>query len=242
MQDTFKYHSISMSLIGQPTRKIAYLSIALTGFLTQGQSFAQDQSNNLLVYSAIGSGGIGLGLGKEMSNGFLIRGEVTNLNKSIQTNQDGINYSGNFNLSTTAVYADYSPWKSSFHLSTGINFKPTSVTLTANPTAGRLTLNGQSYPINSGQGITATISFPTTMPYLGMGWGFGNVASISGLRFSTDMGFDFGKMDGVIKATPGLSQLPGFSDNLSAQNQKLSTSVSALRFFPVIKFQVGYAY
>jgi hypothetical protein len=98
-----------MSLIGQPTRKIAYLSIALTGFLTQGQSFAQDQSNNLLVYSAIGSGGIGLGLGKEMSNGFLIRGEVTNLNKSIQTNQDGINYSGNFNLSTTAVYADYSP-------------------------------------------------------------------------------------------------------------------------------------
>ena len=49
-------------------------------------------------------------------------------------------------------------------------------------------------------------------------------------------------MDGVIKATPGLSQLPGFSDNLSAQNQKLSTSVSALRFFPVIKFQVGYAY
>jgi len=49
----------------------------------------------------------------------------------------------------------------------------------------------------------------------------------------------------VITATPGL--LAGFqgtniASDLNTQSQKLSNSVSALRFFPIIKFQVGYAY
>jgi hypothetical protein len=180
-----------------------------------------------------------------MSNGFVLRGEVTRLSKSIQTTQDGNNFSGNFNLTTSALYADYHPWKSAFHLSTGVNFKPTNVSLTGNPTSGRITLGSTSYPVSAGQGINAIISFPTTMPYLGMGWGFGDLSKTSGVRLSTDLGFDFGKMNGVITATPGL--LTGFqgtniASDLNAQSQKLSASVSALRFFPIIKFQVGYAY
>jgi|GEM_PF-1768286 hypothetical protein len=224
---------------------LSLLGLALLGLQGIGLSHAQESANNMLVYSVIGTGGLGLGLGKEMSNGFVIRGEVTSLSKSIQTTQDGNNFSGNFNLTTSAVYADYHPWKSAFHLSTGVNFKPTNISLTGTPTSGRITLGSTSYPVSAGQGINAIISFPTTMPYLGMGWGFGDLSKTSGMRFSTDMGFDFGKMNGVITATPGL--LAGFqgtniASDLNTQSQKLSNSVSALRFFPIIKFQVGYAY
>jgi len=221
------------------------MGLVVIGFQGVGSSHAQDTANNLLVYSVLGTGGLGLGLGKEMPNGFVLRGEVTNLSKSLQTTQDGNNFSGNFNLTTTALYGDYHPWKSSFHLSTGVNIKPTNITLTGNPTSGRITLCSTSYPVSAGQGINANISFPNTMPYLGLGWGFGDLTKTSGMRFSTDMGFDFGKMNGVITATPGL--LKGFqgtniTNDLNTQSQKLSASVSNLRFFPIIKFQVGYAY
>ena len=207
------------------------------------QCFAQESSNNLMVYSVLGTGGLGLGMDKEMSNGFVLRAEVTNLSKSLQTTQDGINYSGSFNLTTTAVYADYHPWKSAFHLSSGINIKPTNISLAGVPTGGNLKINNTTYPVNPGQGINANITFPATMPYLGLGWGFGDLSKKSGFLFSSDMGFDFGKLDGSISATPGLFPgNAGFQSNLNTQSQKLSASVSAMRFFPIIKFQAGYAY
>ena len=245
MHHTRKYPTMAQSLYSRARSLLTWLGFVLIGLQGLGLCHAQDSANNLLVYSVIGTGGLGLGLGKETSNGFVLRGEVTSLSKSIQTTQDGNNFSGNFNLTTTALYADYHPWKSAFHLSTGVNIKPTNISLTGNPTSGRITLGSTSYPVSAGQGINAIISFPTTMPYLGMGWGFGDLTKTSGMRFSTDMGFDFGKMNGVITATPGL--LSGFqgtniASDLNTQSQKLSASVSALRFFPIIKFQVGYAY
>jgi hypothetical protein len=227
------------------TRGLALWIWALWALLGIGQLHAQENTNNLLVYTVVGTGGLGLGMGKEMANGFVLRGEVTNLSKSIQTTQDGNNFNGSFNLRTSALYADYHPWKSSFHLSTGLNLNPTSITLAGTPTSGRITLGSTSYPVSAGQGINANISFPNTMPYLGLGWGFGDLTKTSGIRLSTDMGFDFGKMNGSITATPGL--LKGFqgtniNNDLNTQSQKLSASVSALRLFPIIKFQVGYAY
>jgi hypothetical protein len=80
------------------------------------------------------------------------------------------------------------------------------------------------------------------MPYLGLGWGFERVATYTGFSFNTDLGFDFGKMNANLSPTPGLTNLPGFNDNLNAQSQKLNASVSGIRFFPVVKFQLGYAY
>ena len=56
------------------------------------------------------------------------------------------------------------------------------------------------------------------------------------------MGFDFGKMNANLSPTPGLTNLPGFNDNLNAQSQKLNASVSGIRYFPIVKFQLGYAY
>lgn len=203
---------------------------------------AQTTSNNFLLYSIAGSTGLGLGVAKEMRNGLILRAEITELNKSIQTSQDGIDYRGKIQLASSALYADWHPFDSSFHLSTGLNIKPTQVTLGANSNNGLITLNGQSYPLSSTQELRATLSFPTFMPYLGLGWGFEHLASSSGFGFNTDFGFDFGKMNANLSTTPDLSALPGFKDNLSAQSQKLNASVSNLRFFPVVKFQLGYAY
>jgi len=228
--------------LGTRLKPLGPWMLALLGLLLSPLACAQKESNNFLLYSIAGSTGIGLGLAKEMKNGLILRAEITSLSKSIQTAQDGIDYKGKIQLSSTALYADFHPFDSSFHISTGLNIKPSNITLGANTNNGLVTVNGQTYSLSGPQSLNANISFPTLMPYVGLGWGFERVSSSTGLSFNTDLGFDFGKMNANLSATSDLNNLPGFKDNLSAQSQKLSTSVSAVRFFPVVKFQLGYAY
>ena len=80
------------------------------------------------------------------------------------------------------------------------------------------------------------------MPYLGLGWGFEHVASFSGVGLNTDLGFDFGKMNANLTPTAGPINLPSFKAILNIQSQKLNARVSSIRFFPIVKFQIGYAY
>ena len=205
-------------------------------------AFAQKQSNNFLLYTTVGTSGLGLGLAKEMRNGLVLRTELSSLSKSIQSTQDGVDYQGKIQLASTALFADFHPFGSAFHITTGVNIKPTAVTLGARSRNGLITLNGQAYPLSGSQGLNANISFPNFMPYLGLGWGFEHVASFSGFGFNTDLGFDFGKMNANLTPTAGLINLPGFKDNLNIQSQKLNASLSSIRFFPIVKFQIGYAY
>jgi len=215
---------------------------ALLGVCLSPLAIAQKTSSNFLLYSIAGTTGLGLGVAKEMKNGLILRAELTDMLKSIQTSQDGIDYKGKIELASAALYADWHPFDSVFHISTGLNIKPTNVSLAATTSNGIITLNGQAYPLSGSQGLNANISFPTFMPYLGLGWGFEHVATYTGFSFNTDLGFDFGKMNANLSPTPGLTSLPGFNDNLNAQSQKLNASVSGIRFFPVVKFQLGYAY
>jgi hypothetical protein len=232
-------HALTLKL---GLKHLQLLMLALLGLCWVPVANSQTSSNNFLLYTIAGSTGLGLGVAKEMRNGLILRAEVTELSKALQTSQDGIDYKGKIQLASSALYADWHPFDSSFHLSTGLNIKPTNVTLGASPNNGRITLNGQSYPLSSSQGLNANVSFPSFMPYLGLGWGFERVASASGFGFNTDLGFDFGKMNANLSTSPELNALPGFKDNLSAQSQKLNASVSNLRFFPVVKLQLGYAY
>ncbi len=218
------------------------LVLGLLGLFLLPLANAQTMSNNFLLYSTAGTTGLGLGVAKEMRNGLILRVEMSTLSKSIQTQQDGIDYAGKIQLASTALYADWHPFDSSFHLSTGVNIKPTNVTLGAKTSNGVITLNGQAYPVSGTQGLNAHLSFPTLMPYLGLGWGFEQVSRARGFGFNTDVGFDFGKMNANLSTTPGMSNLPGLQDNLSAQSQQLNQSVSRVRFFPIVKFQLGYAY
>ncbi len=228
--------------LGQQTLLLGPFLWGLLGVCLSPVAIAQKSSSNFLLYSIVGTTGLGLGVAKEMKNGLILRAELTDLNKSYQTSQDGIDYKGKIELASTALYADWHPFDSVFHISTGLNIKPTNVSLAATSKNGLISLNGQAYPLSGSQGLNANISFPTFMPYLGLGWGFDHVASYTGFSFNTDLGFDFGKMNANLSPTPGLTNLPGFNDNLNAQSQKLNASVSGIRYFPIVKFQLGYAY
>ena len=228
--------------LGQQILLLGPFLWGLLGVCLSPTAIAQKTSSNFLLYSIVGTTGLGLGVAKEMKNGLILRAELTDLNKSYQTSQDGIDYKGKIELASTALYADWHPFDSVFHISTGLNIKPTNVSLAATSKNGLISLNGQAYPLSGSQGLNANISFPTFMPYLGLGWGFDHVASYTGFSFNTDLGFDFGKMNANLSPTPGLTNLPGFNDNLNAQSQKLNASVSGIRYFPIVKFQLGYAY
>ena len=103
-------------------------------------------------------------------------------------------------------------------------------------TNGTITINGTTYPA-AGESVAAEARFPSFAPYLGIGFGHAQVSK--GLSFYFDAGVAIGKADAKITASPGLVAAAGQS-NIDAEQRNLQDSVDALKFFPTVKFGLGY--
>ena len=88
--------------LGQQILLLGPFLWGLLGVCLSPMAIAQKTSSNFLLYSIAGTTGLGLGVAKEMKNGLILRAELTDLNKSYQTSQDGIDYKGKIELASTA--------------------------------------------------------------------------------------------------------------------------------------------
>lgn len=195
----------------------------------------------LLVYGVVGTGGSGVGAGIPLSEKFGARAEIARWTKDYETEEDGIKYKGEFKLQTTALFVDYHPFGGIFRLTAGVDFAGPKAAVSAETTGGMVNVNGKDYNMPAGEGITGTIEYPSTMPYLGIGWGMGNLAK-SGWRFGVDAGVDIGKARGKLTATPGLSSQAGFDADFAAEQKQFDEDVSKVKVFPVVKLSLGYAF
>ena len=204
-------------------------------------SYAQQKSLNTGVYGVVGTGGVGLGLAVQTAPEIVFRGELASYTRSVSTSEDGIDYDGKARLVTAAILADYHVFGGPFRMSFGLNFKGPDARLQGVTNGGLVTVNGRAYPVAPGESISATIKFPSVQPYIGIGWGLGDLSK-PGFLFGADIGANFGRAKGDLTASNGLQAIPGFNADFAEQERKFRDSVSDLRFFPVVKVSVGYAF
>ena len=95
-----------------------------------------------------------------------------------------------------------------------------------------------TYPA-AGESVEAEAKFPSFAPYLGIG--FGHAQSSKGISFYFDAGVAIGKADAKITPSAGLLAAAGQS-NIDAEQRNLQESVDKLKFFPTVKFGLGYSF
>ena len=192
------------------------------------------------VYGVVGSGGYGLGVNLPVAPMIGLRGELAQLTASDTYTEDQITYKGDVKLKGNGVFVDLRPFSGVFRVVGGLGFGATSAALDAQASNGTVTIDGQRFDA-AGNTLSASIKYPSTMPYLGIGWGHGRTNE-PGWTFAFDVGVSIGKPSVSLTGSGGLLAQPGAAAAIAAEQQKVQDDLNSARVLPSAKLSIGYQF
>lgn len=137
--------------------------------------------------------GLGLSVGVPVGERFNVRGVYHGFTYDIDDIEDsgsGATYTGELDLSSAGVLADFHPFKGAFRITVGLasNGNQINVTGTDDGTS-QYAVGDCTYQSDPGDPlrIDGTVDFASTAPYLGIGWG-GNLNAEPGFFMTFDIG------------------------------------------------------
>lgn len=198
-------------------------------------AFAQEASNSFYGGANIPSL-FTVGYARSFNSNLAARAEYAfGMNYNKTDTYEGVNGTLSLKSSVGGVYADLHPFSGGFRLVAGLAVADIAADLRATGT-GTATINGKSVNM-SGQFYNVNIKMPTTMPYLGIG--YGHYGDKPGLGFFFDFGYLIGKPE--VRSTTSLVGVSGITQaDVDAQDATLRDNVGGLGAFPV--FQAGVTY
>lgn len=212
-----------------------HAGLALASFALFSASLASPSVQAVELFGGVGTTGFEVGLGSRIGSNAGLRMDAEFLDYGRKFDRNGASYDTQLKFSTLGVYGDYF-LGDSFRLTAGALIGQRKASGNGVATNGTITINGTTYPA-AGESVDAQAKFPSFAPYLGIG--FGHAQSSKGLSFYFDAGVAIGKPDAKITASPGLVAAAGQS-NIDAEQRNLQESVDKLKFFPAVKFGLGY--
>ena len=196
---------------------------------------------------AVKGGTYGLGVEFEygLSSRFGARLQLDGGTITHSLNKTSVDYDGRFRFENALALADWHPFASSWRMSAGLVYNDNRIDLTAKPTNGSFTINGNTYPVASVGSIRGTLDFNRAAPYLGTGWGI----SPRGRGFfgSLDLGVIWQpqhvSLTGVCGApTQGTAACSQLQTDVSAEQAKLQDQTRALRWWPLLQLGFGWRF
>lgn len=201
-------------------------------FLAAGAAHAGE------VYAGIGLPGVMLGYAHPIHDSLTVRGDFATLgSRSKQQTEEGIDYDAKATLGRVGVFADWFV-AGGLRLTGGLTLNDFKVDLLARGNGQPITIGGRSYPTSGADRFKVAIKFPSTTPYLGIGYGH---QLSTGLGFVFDIGASIGKAKLSTEASgPNLSQVS--QADIDAETAELRDGVARLRALPQISFGVAYRF
>jgi hypothetical protein len=191
------------------------------------------------IYGQVGLPGVGLGFAQPINSNFGLRADWVTLGKRSKTQtEEGISYAGKLDSRRLALLADMFPMGGSFRFTAGITSNKYQLALDASGTGRTITVGNNSYTLTADDGYNVLIKFPSSTPYLGLGWGHGQD---SGVRFSADIGAMIGKAKLTSTGRGVFANGQGQAD-VDAELAKLSDGVGKIRFVPQLSVSIGYSF
>lgn len=190
------------------------------------------------MYLGVGLPGlVAIGYAHPMATNWGLRGEYSGgFSDSENSVEDGVNVSGLIKANRLGVFVDWFPLGGGFRLVGGLTVNDIKAEFNALGTGGS-TINGK--PVNlAGETFKVAITYPTTTPYLGIGYGHQS-STVKGLGFYADLGVMIGTFDAEVSTT--LVGRQGFTQaDIDAQSQKMRDSVNGQSVLP--SFSIGVVY
>jgi hypothetical protein len=190
------------------------------------------------IYAGLGTTGLGVGYAYGINDHFSVRGEYAGLTYNGTYNSGGTHYDGDLKLQSAGIYGDYFPTGGAFRITVGYVSSGSKFSGKASGNNGTVTINHVDYSL-AGESAKATVKFPSSMPYLGIGWGHN--ATKPGWGLYGDIGLQIGNPKSTIKLSPGLAAQVNPSD-VRAQERQLNSDVKVLGGWPVLAFGVSYRF
>ncbi|NNM65025.1 MAG: hypothetical protein HKL99_10505 [Burkholderiales bacterium] len=162
------------------------------------------------------------------------------LNRSYNTTSNGVAYTGNLKLQNVGLLGDWHPWAGAFRLTGGLFYNGNKFDLSAQPTGGSYTFNGNTYTAAQVGTANASVTFNSVAPYIGLGFGDGGTGAGAGLHFTSDIGVMY---QGTPKASITASNPTGnaqLASDVQASQAKLQSDLNSFQWYPVV--QVGVVY
>jgi hypothetical protein len=191
------------------------------------------------VYVKAGLPGGIVGYAQPLGSNFGLRVDVASVGEvQEQRLRDGIQYDAKLKLNRAALLADWFPLGNGFRLTGGVTTNQYRLDMLASGSGGSLTIGSTTYTTSAADGLQVNVKFPTTSPYVGLGWGH---QVSKGLRFSADIGAMVGRATLTSTVTGPLAQRVTQAD-LDAELASFRDSVARLRAVPQLSFGLGYSF
>jgi len=192
------------------------------------------------VYSAIGAPGLMLGVAQPINPQFTLRADLASAgNRSRNSTEKGIAYQGTLKSGRVAVFGDWYPMESGFRLTAGLSSNDYKLDLDASGAGRTVQVGDGTYTLAPGDGLAVAMRFPSTTPYLGIGWG--HRLGESGWRFNADLGAMLGTAS--VTVTPrGALASPQAQADVAKETAQLRDQVEGVKAIPQLSIGVSYAF
>jgi hypothetical protein len=179
-----------------------------------------------------------VGASTAVGNGITLRGDFSG---GLSTTRDGregnVDYTGKIKASRVGGYLDWHPFTGVFRVSAGVSFN--DVKLNLNGRGGNSTINGKPVDLTK-ETFNLNVKYPSTTPYLGMGWGHGQ-GTDAGFGFFADFGVLFGSFKATATTTAvgknGITQA-----DVDAEVADAMSSVNKVKVLPVVQLGLTYRF
>lgn len=208
---------------------------------------AATQAADVGIYGKVGSSGYGAGLGLKLSDQFRARVEYNAFSfdpgddSSTNITTNSVDYSTQLDLRYGGLLVDWHPFSGVFRLTGGLIMNDSKLKMEA--VDGYLFV-GNTFYSAAALDAHATADFPSTAPYLGIGWG--DVAGTKGhFSFVADVGLLFQgspnvKLSANCAATG--SNANACRQRLVSEERQLQDDADDFQYWPFLSVGVGYRF
>ncbi|MDH5512691.1 MAG: hypothetical protein OEY27_05685 [Gammaproteobacteria bacterium] len=195
------------------------------------------QAGDTGVNMKAGTLGIGVEISRSFSDRFSIGVGFNSYDHKTTDEASGINYDFIFELQSAAVLANFHPFGGTFRFTGGVLFNNNELDLTGKPSGSAYVINGTSYPAATVGDLTGKLTFNSTAPYLGIGWGNRPGAKVG---LSVDIGVLNQGSPKLALATTG--SVPGLAADLEQERRSAEEDLSDFKWYPVLSLGVYFRF
>jgi hypothetical protein len=171
-----------------------------------------------------------------------LRASAGAFNYTYSDTYDDVSYDAELDLKLAGLLLDFHPFRGAFRISAGIYANGNNIGLDGTPTQS-VQIGGLPFTPAQVGNITGTVEFPSSAPYLGIGWG--NAVSKQnrfGVNFELGVLFQ-GSADVELQSNGGtLSNNPILTSQLEAEEQSIENDLSDFELYPVISMGLTYSF
>ena len=158
--------------------------------------------------------------------------------------ETSVDYDARLRFANALGLVDWHPLGGVWRVSGGMVYNLNTYDLSARPSSGTFTINGNTYPASE-IGLRGRLNFSRAIPYLGTGWGTSPHGH--GLFGSVDLGLQYqnhhvslvGTCGPAIQGTATCSQL---ATDVATEQARLQDKTSSLKFWPVAQVGIGWRF